>query len=450
MKKREKIAIGVILVLIIALALALFMLFSKDKTYTVTFDSNGGSEIAPITLNKNSQLILPENPVKEGYDFVQWELDGVKVTNGYVVTKDVTLTAVYKEAEVLIEYVTVTFDSDGGSTVDKVTLEKGSQLTLPANPTREGYSFDKWVDESGNTVETGIVVENDMTIKAVWIKKQPSAPSTPSTPSTVAVSSISLNKSSLDLIIGNSSSLSATISPSNATDKSVKWSSSDSSVITVDSKGNLKAVGIGTATITATSSNGKKATATVSSNVESITLTITNSDISKYNGATNSTTVKVTTSPSVDAKYITVSYPDATGPNAVAYGTNNGDGTYTFTARDNWSSVPVNINVTATVGNKSGSTSFNVEPELKLTYVGANVNGNSLTVVSGNSFDIIGNLQIKCRVNSKFVSSINYYSSEKKFTVSVINEGSHPDGFQMDIRTNAGQQKIVSVTVNLQ
>ena len=197
MKKREKIAIGVILVLIIALAFTLFMLFSKDKTYTVTFDSNGGSEIAPITLNKNSQLILPENPVKEGYDFVQWELDGVKVTNGYVVTKDVTLTAVYKEAEVLIEYVTVTFDSDGGSTVDKVTLEKGSQLTLPANPTREGYSFDKWVDESGNTVETGIVVENDMTIKAVWIKKQPSAPSTPSTPSnpsTVAVRSISLNK----------------------------------------------------------------------------------------------------------------------------------------------------------------------------------------------------------------------------------------------------------------
>ncbi len=76
--------------------------------------------------------------------------------------------------------------------------------------------------------------------------------------STIAVTGVSLNKTSLSLTVGGSQSLSATVSPSNASDKSVSWKSSDTSVATVDGSGNVKAVKAGTATITVTTKDGSK------------------------------------------------------------------------------------------------------------------------------------------------------------------------------------------------
>ena len=81
--------------------------------------------------------------------------------------------------------------------------------------------------------------------------------------STVYPTGISLNKSSLTLNIGESQSLTATVSPSNATDKSVTWSTGNSSVATVSTGGTVKGISAGQTTITAKTSNGKTATCTV-------------------------------------------------------------------------------------------------------------------------------------------------------------------------------------------
>lgn len=81
----------------------------------------------------------------------------------------------------------------------------------------------------------------------------------------IEVTSVSLNKTSLTLEIGESETLAATVLPNNATDKSVTWTSSDQSVATVVS-GKITAIGSGTATVTATTSNGKTATCTVTVN----------------------------------------------------------------------------------------------------------------------------------------------------------------------------------------
>ena len=81
----------------------------------------------------------------------------------------------------------------------------------------------------------------------------------------IEVTSVSLNKTSLTLEIGASETLTATVLPSNATDKSVTWTSSAQSVATV-ANGKITAVGSGTATITATTSNGKTATCMVTVN----------------------------------------------------------------------------------------------------------------------------------------------------------------------------------------
>ena len=82
----------------------------------------------------------------------------------------------------------------------------------------------------------------------------------------IAVTSVSLNKTSLSFTgTGSSQTLTATVSPSNATNKTLTWSSSNTSVATV-SNGVVKAVGFGTATITAKSNNGKTASCSVTVN----------------------------------------------------------------------------------------------------------------------------------------------------------------------------------------
>lgn len=76
----------------------------------------------------------------------------------------------------------------------------------------------------------------------------------------VAVTSINVTPSSYTIDVGEKYKLTATISPSNATDKSVIWSSDNSSVVSVDNSGNICGMTAGTAIITAKSSNGKTAT----------------------------------------------------------------------------------------------------------------------------------------------------------------------------------------------
>ena len=71
------------------------------------------------------------------------------------------------------------------------------------------------------------------------------------------IESIKFNKSSLTLEVGKSEQLKVTINPSNATDKKITWSSSNESIVTVDENGNVKAIKVGNAEVTATTSNGK-------------------------------------------------------------------------------------------------------------------------------------------------------------------------------------------------
>ena len=103
-------------------------------------------------------------------------------------------------------------------------------------------------------------------ITACGPKEDPITPSTPGGGTTVPVSSVSISATSLTLDIGKTGTLTATVSPSNATDKTVTWSSSKTSVATV-SNGTVTAVAAGEATITATA-GGKSATCSVTVNAD--------------------------------------------------------------------------------------------------------------------------------------------------------------------------------------
>ena len=86
---------------------------------------------------------------------------------------------------------------------------------------------------------------------AVAYYVEPSSVTLTVKPKYIDANAVTLNKSSLELLLGGSERLSATVSPDNATDKTVVWTSSDSGVATVDANGNVTAVAIGSATITA-------------------------------------------------------------------------------------------------------------------------------------------------------------------------------------------------------
>lgn len=102
----------------------------------------------------------------------------------------------------------------------------------------------------------------------------------------VPVTGVSLNKNSLSLTVGGKDTLIATVAPTNASNQKVNWSSSNDKIASVDSNGNVTAVAQGSATITATTEDGKK-TATCSVTVTASTVAVTGVTLDKSSATVN-------------------------------------------------------------------------------------------------------------------------------------------------------------------
>ena len=124
------------------------------NTYTITFDTAGGSEIAPITQEYGTVITAPEAPTREGYTFIGWDKE-IPTT---MPAENMTVTAQWK-----INRYTITFDTAGGSEITPITQDYGTAITAPADPTREGYTFIGWDKE----IPTTMSAEN-ITLKARW------------------------------------------------------------------------------------------------------------------------------------------------------------------------------------------------------------------------------------------------------------------------------------------
>ena len=129
--------------------------------YTVTFQSEGGSEVAS-QIRANTPAAQPDNPTKEGHTFIGWYSGESEWDFETPVTADLTLTAKWQ-----INRYTITFDTAGGSEVPSITQDYGTAITPPAAPTRTGYTFAGWDRESPTTMPAG-----DMTITARWTVNQ--------------------------------------------------------------------------------------------------------------------------------------------------------------------------------------------------------------------------------------------------------------------------------------
>ena len=143
-------------------------------TYTVTFDSTGGSEVTTKTIDVlyGEQLGDMPVPIRTGYFFRGWydapvegkcygNSDG-KGTSWYDKTENCTLYAQW-----VINRYTITFDTAGGSEITPITQDYDTAITAPADPTREGYTFIGWDKE----IPTTMLAEN-MTVTAQWVINQ--------------------------------------------------------------------------------------------------------------------------------------------------------------------------------------------------------------------------------------------------------------------------------------
>ena len=126
--------------------------------YTITFDTAGGSEVAPITQDYGTTITAPANPTKTGYTFAGWD----KTIPTTMPAGDMTITARWQ-----VNQYTITFKPENGGQDIVIKQDYGTAITPPAAPTRTGYTFAGWDKTIPTTMPAG-----DMTITARWTENR--------------------------------------------------------------------------------------------------------------------------------------------------------------------------------------------------------------------------------------------------------------------------------------
>lgn len=166
--------IGVFVVVIVVLIVT----FALNGGYYVTFETDGGSQVAQQKLDYGEYVEVPEEPVKPGYSFVHWVtsqdeyLAEVWDFSENKIEENTTLYAVWEPAEIVVK-----FDANGGVFSDGEEIcekqvifgETYGELPVPA---KEGYIFDGWI-YSQQTIEEDTIVfmTGEHVLTASWIAK---------------------------------------------------------------------------------------------------------------------------------------------------------------------------------------------------------------------------------------------------------------------------------------
>ena len=141
------------------------------QAYTVTFNSNEGSAVAPVNVAHGQTVAQPANPTKANYTFVKWQLNDEDYNFATPVTGDITLDAVWTP----VMY-TVTFNSNGGSDVASANVAYGETVAEPTAPTKDDYNFVEW-QLGGVAYDFTAAVTANITLDAVWTPASTPEPS---------------------------------------------------------------------------------------------------------------------------------------------------------------------------------------------------------------------------------------------------------------------------------
>ena len=259
---------------IILIAIIVFLLWFFNRKFDITFDLNNGTkeEVIKVKYKKtiNEKDIKDEKDL--GESFIAWyEVVGVKEKEEVLadkpfdfntkINKPIKLKAVY---EGKVETITITFDSKGGSAVDPITINKGTELTLPKDPTYAGYTFKGWYDTNETPIHNNALLKEDTTLYAKWEKIPEPKPE----PKKEEKISLSLSRDTLHVKGIKTATATATVENSSG---KVTYSLSDTNCMTINE--NTGAISVASnpkncsngasITVTAKTPGGKSATATI-------------------------------------------------------------------------------------------------------------------------------------------------------------------------------------------
>ena len=158
------------LLLIVILSLVLLMTGCGKKEYTIIFDSDGGTEINERIIKKGDIIPAPSVPIKKGYKFIGWTLDGEAFDFATIVKENITLVAEWEAIDIeseQLEKFTIDFDTKGGSKVISQEVLENEQIIKPLDPTKKGYQFICWMN---NNIKWDFadIVTKDITLIAQW------------------------------------------------------------------------------------------------------------------------------------------------------------------------------------------------------------------------------------------------------------------------------------------
>ena len=142
--------------------------YIKITVYTVKFNSDGGTAVNSQKVKPNGLVTEPEAITKYGFILDGWYLNNNKYDFSTPVTKNITLVAKWSEDTAVLRY-EVTFDSDGGSKVDKQRVIENTTATEPKAPTKTGYKFLGWyINDQKYDFKTKVT--GNIALKANWEK----------------------------------------------------------------------------------------------------------------------------------------------------------------------------------------------------------------------------------------------------------------------------------------
>ena len=214
----------------------------------------------------------------------------------------------------------------------------------------------------------------------------------------VEVESVSLNKSEMTLTEGKSETLAATVTPENAENKSITWSSNNEAVATVDVNGTVTAKSAGTAVITATSTNGKSAGCTVTVEKKQIPVTevrLSESTVGIVEGSTYKLTATVLPEDTTDSKSVSWSSSNSEVATVDANGT--------VTAKRAGTAV---ITATSTNGKTAGCTVTVSKKEIPITEI--SLDKSSATLTEGETTTLVATVLPE---NTTYGKSVKWSSS---------------------------------------
>ena len=165
----------------------------KDKpvtTYTVTFDSNGGSAVTAQSIEAGQKATKPADPTKDGYDFKGWTLNGSAYDFNTAVNGNITLVATWEQQQVVPTTYTVTVNGSYASTTGAGEYAVDATVNIFAG-SRSNYSFNGWTSDDVTIANASsknasfVMPDDDVTVTAHWTRN--AVPVTPTEPSTYTI-----------------------------------------------------------------------------------------------------------------------------------------------------------------------------------------------------------------------------------------------------------------------